>query len=104
MSIAELFVQSLYQKYPRPRKRKSRPPRRLAYNRHGFHWGQRDMLNRELKFYGAITSDGICAEGFHERGIELALSRIKKGICWCSLVGKSSSSAMPNKISECAYL
>ena|SRR5579859_407995 len=104
MSIAELFVQSLYQRYPRPRKRKSRPPRRLAYNHHGSHWDQRDMLSHELKFYGAITSNGICTEGFHKRGIDLALSRVQKGIRRSSLVGKSSSSAMPNKILECAYL
>ena len=62
------------------------------------------MLSRELKSYGAITSNGIRAEGFHERSIELALSRVKKRIRWSSLVGKSSSSAMPNKILECAYL
>lgn len=104
MSMPELFVQSLYQKYPRPRKRRSRLLRMLAYTHHGFHWGQRDTLSLELKYYGAITSNGICAEGFHQRGIELALSRIKKGIRWCALVGKPSSSAMRNKILECTYL
>jgi hypothetical protein len=76
VSTAERFVRSWYQKYPRPRTRKFRPPRMLAYTHHEFHWGQHGMLSRELEFFNGENY----LEWHSRRGTASARHRVDTGL------------------------